>query len=103
MRVLAFVSALLCVGCISTQALTSLGDIDIDITREFNYKDQEEADANPLPKEIEENGNTYVLDEDSVDAVLSGSLRIVAKKKIAKAAKKPNNTNGAVSNRKCPS
>ena len=67
MRVLAFVSALLCVGCISTQALTSLGDIDIDITREFNYKDQEEADANPLPKEIEENGNTYVLDEDSVD------------------------------------
>lgn len=45
MRVLAFVSALLCVGCISTQALTSLGDIDIDITREFNYKDQEEADA----------------------------------------------------------
>lgn len=67
MRVLAFVSALLCVGCISTQALTSLGDIDIDITREFNYKDQEEADANPLPKEIEENGNTYILDEDSVD------------------------------------
>lgn len=78
MRVLAFVSALLCVGCISTQALTSLGDIDIDITREFNYKDQEEADANPLPKEIEENGNTYAPDLSFCESYDRGVIELLS-------------------------
>lgn len=66
MRFMSLICALLCIGCIGLQIATSVGDAELDLTREFTYDDMDEAKAN-LPEEIEENGRTYVLDKDSVD------------------------------------
>lgn len=66
MRILALLCAISCIGCVFLQFATSVGDADIDITREFTYNNIEEAQAN-LPEEIEENGRTYVLDKENVD------------------------------------
>ena len=66
LKVFTFVCAVLCIACIILQGMTSVGDTAIDITREYHYSSQEQADANPLPETVEDNGNIYVLDPESV-------------------------------------